>query len=78
MHGSKSELSRAAMVILEQTAQALATDDLAFERADGRLRIDKFVVEPLMVSLGMIMQFEIGQAAQQNLYSFGRDTSHLL
>jgi hypothetical protein len=56
-----------AVVILEQPAESLAADNLAVETADGRLRLDELVVEPLVVALGVVVRDEFRQAAPQHL-----------
>ena len=44
------------MVVLEQTTEPFATLDLAFGLADFFGWIDELVVEPLMITLAMIMK----------------------
>ena len=63
----KSGSGRGAIVVVQQAAQALAPQDLAFVVEMARFRADESVGQALMIALSVIMGDEILHGAPQRL-----------
>lgn len=57
------------MVILEQTAESLAADNFTIERANAWLGLDEFILQPLMVALGVKMENEVLDRVPQHRFA---------
>ena len=62
---STADSRDSAVVVAQQTAESFATLNDACGLADVTTRINQIVVEPLMISLGVLVSLELGQSFSQ-------------